>query len=94
MREEGEKAGIVALIYGRELTRGRMSLSQGRLATCLDNVTESGSEVKGYVCQSTAVPSDIRSQSLVSTQPVLIGDSLIGTDGTFFLKPMPLMECL
>lgn len=48
-------------------------------ATCVDNVTESGSEVKGFVCQSTAVPSGIRSQSLVSTQPVLIGDTLIGT---------------
>lgn len=47
-------------------------------ASCVDNVTESGREVKGYVCQSTVVPSDIRSQSLVSSQPFLIGDSLIG----------------
>lgn len=54
-------------------------LSQGRMpASCVDNVTESGREVKGYVCQSTVVPSDIRSQSLVSSQPFLIGDSLIG----------------
>uniref|UniRef100_H2UWY3 Endosome-lysosome associated apoptosis and autophagy regulator 1 n=1 Tax=Takifugu rubripes TaxID=31033 RepID=H2UWY3_TAKRU len=55
-----------------------------KMATCVDNVTESGNEVKGYVCQSTAVPSGIRSQSLVSTQPVLIGDALIGvtTDTT------------
>uniref|UniRef100_A0A671YMX3 Endosome-lysosome associated apoptosis and autophagy regulator 1 n=1 Tax=Sparus aurata TaxID=8175 RepID=A0A671YMX3_SPAAU len=32
----------------------------------------------GYICQSTVVPSDIRSQSVVSSQPFLIGDSLIG----------------
>lgn len=55
-------------------------LSQGKLATCVDNVTESDKKVEGYVCQVTAVPSGIRSQSVVSTQPVLIGDSLIGTD--------------
>ncbi|KAM8755667.1 endosome/lysosome-associated apoptosis and autophagy regulator 1 [Acanthopagrus schlegelii] len=58
---------------------------EGRvLATCVDNVTESGREVKGYICQSTVVPSDIRSQSMVSSQPFLIGDSLIGvtTDTT------------
>lgn len=48
------------------------------LATCVDNVTESGREVKGYVCQSTVVPSGIRSQSVVSTQPFVIGDALIG----------------
>nr|XP_004558730.2 UPF0577 protein KIAA1324 homolog [Maylandia zebra] len=53
--------------------------TEGRMpASCVDNVTESGREVKGYVCQSTVVPSDIRSQSLVSSQPFLIGDSLIG----------------
>uniref|UniRef100_A0A671YMS3 Endosome-lysosome associated apoptosis and autophagy regulator 1 n=1 Tax=Sparus aurata TaxID=8175 RepID=A0A671YMS3_SPAAU len=52
---------------------------EGRvLATCVDNVTESGREVRGYICQSTVVPSDIRSQSVVSSQPFLIGDSLIG----------------
>ncbi|XP_068996466.1 endosome/lysosome-associated apoptosis and autophagy regulator 1 [Embiotoca jacksoni] len=49
-----------------------------RPASCVDNVTESGREVKGYLCQSTVVPSDIRSQSMVSSQPFLIGDSLIG----------------
>uniref|UniRef100_A0A4W6CR77 Endosome-lysosome associated apoptosis and autophagy regulator 1 n=1 Tax=Lates calcarifer TaxID=8187 RepID=A0A4W6CR77_LATCA len=52
---------------------------EGRVpATCVDNVTESGREVKGYVCQSTVVPSEIRSQSVVSSQPFLIGDSLVG----------------
>uniref|UniRef100_A0A4W6CR71 Endosome-lysosome associated apoptosis and autophagy regulator 1 n=1 Tax=Lates calcarifer TaxID=8187 RepID=A0A4W6CR71_LATCA len=46
---------------------------EGRVpATCVDNVTESGREVKGYVCQSTVVPSEIRSQSVVSSQPFLI----------------------
>ncbi|KAM9342750.1 endosome/lysosome-associated apoptosis and autophagy regulator 1 [Pholidichthys leucotaenia] len=47
-------------------------------AVCVDNVTESGKEVKGYICQSTLVPSEIRSQDMVSSQPFLIGDSLIG----------------
>ncbi|XP_072223359.1 endosome/lysosome-associated apoptosis and autophagy regulator 1 [Leuresthes tenuis] len=47
-------------------------------ASCVDNVTESERVVKGYVCQSTVVPSDIRSQSMVSSQPFIIGDSLIG----------------
>ncbi|KAK5894556.1 hypothetical protein CesoFtcFv8_011238 [Champsocephalus esox] len=52
---------------------------EGRVpATCVDNVTESGREVKGYICHSTVVPSEIRSQSVVSTQPFIIGDSLIG----------------
>ncbi|GLD45997.1 UPF0577 protein [Lates japonicus] len=52
---------------------------EGRVpATCMDNITESGREVKGYVCQSTVVPSEIRSQSVVSSQPFLIGDSLVG----------------
>eukprot|EP00064_Thunnus_orientalis_P001857 superscaffoldBa00000128_g1860 len=58
---------------------------EGRVpATCVDNVTENGREVRGYVCQSTVVPSDIRSQSVVSSQPFLIGDQLIGvtTDTT------------
>lgn len=58
-----------------------MSLLQGRVpATCVDNVTESGREVKGYVCQSTVFPSDIRSQSVVSSQPFLTGDTLMGMD--------------
>ncbi|XP_019944302.2 endosome/lysosome-associated apoptosis and autophagy regulator 1 [Paralichthys olivaceus] len=47
-------------------------------ATCVDNATGSGKEVKGYLCQSTVVPSEIRSQSVVSSQPILIGDSLVG----------------
>ncbi|KAG7220725.1 hypothetical protein INR49_017839, partial [Caranx melampygus] len=51
---------------------------EGRVpATCVDNVTESKREVKGYVCQSTVVPSEIRSKSVVSSQPFLIGDSLM-----------------
>ncbi|KAG7519937.1 hypothetical protein JOB18_019311 [Solea senegalensis] len=52
---------------------------EGRLpATCVENVTDSATMVKGYVCQSTIVPSEIRSQSVVSSQPFVIGDSLIG----------------
>ncbi|KAM9752012.1 endosome/lysosome-associated apoptosis and autophagy regulator 1 isoform 1-T1 [Menidia menidia] len=47
-------------------------------ASCVDNVTERERVVKGYICQSTVVPSDIRSQSIVSSQPFIIGDSLIG----------------
>ncbi|XP_057676462.1 endosome/lysosome-associated apoptosis and autophagy regulator 1 [Corythoichthys intestinalis] len=48
------------------------------LATCLDNVTEHGQIVRGRVCQSLVVPSDIRSQNMVASQPFIIGDSLIG----------------
>ncbi|KAM9856084.1 endosome/lysosome-associated apoptosis and autophagy regulator 1 [Aulostomus maculatus] len=52
---------------------------EGRVpATCVENVTASGREVRGYVCQSTVVPSDIRDQSVVSSQPFLIGDTLVG----------------
>ncbi|KAM4609945.1 endosome/lysosome-associated apoptosis and autophagy regulator 1 [Polymixia lowei] len=52
---------------------------EGReLAVCVDNVTEYKREVKGYACQSTVVPSDIRGQSVVSSQPFVIGDTLIG----------------
>uniref|UniRef100_A0A3B4A9X4 MRH domain-containing protein n=1 Tax=Periophthalmus magnuspinnatus TaxID=409849 RepID=A0A3B4A9X4_9GOBI len=54
--------------------------TEGRvLATCVDNVTESvKKEVKGYICQSTVVPSDIRGQTVVSSQPVVVGDTLTG----------------
>lgn len=58
---------------------------EGReLARCVDNVTDSRREVGGYACQSTMVPSDIRGQSMVSSQPFSIGDTLIGvtTDTT------------
>ncbi|XP_041655541.1 endosome/lysosome-associated apoptosis and autophagy regulator 1 [Cheilinus undulatus] len=48
------------------------------LAMCVDNVTESGRQIRGYICQSTVFPSDIRSKSVVSSLPFLIGDSLIG----------------
>ncbi|XP_061908878.1 endosome/lysosome-associated apoptosis and autophagy regulator 1 [Entelurus aequoreus] len=58
---------------------------EGRVpATCIDNVTENNREVRGHVCQSIVVPSDIRSENLVSSQPFVIGDSLVGitTDTT------------
>lgn len=53
---------------------------KGRVpATCVDNVTESGKkEVKGYICQSTVVPSGIRGQNVVSSQPFIIADTLVG----------------
>uniref|UniRef100_A0A673CXH9 Si:ch211-163l21.8 n=1 Tax=Sphaeramia orbicularis TaxID=375764 RepID=A0A673CXH9_9TELE len=53
---------------------------EGRVpATCVENVTESGrKEVKGYICQSTVVPSGIRGQNVVSSQPFTIGDSIVG----------------
>ncbi|XP_077463450.1 endosome/lysosome-associated apoptosis and autophagy regulator 1 isoform X1 [Stigmatopora argus] len=49
-------------------------------ATCLDNVTEHGQMVRGHVCQSLVVPSDIRSQNMVASQPFVIGDVLIGVN--------------
>lgn len=48
------------------------------LASCVDNVTENNKVVKSYVCQSSVVPSDLRAQNLVSSQPFTIGDTLIG----------------
>lgn len=67
-----------------ELTDSAVSLDfflvlQGRaMATCVDNITESRKELSGYVCQSTIVPSDIRGQTVVSSQPFSIGDTLSG----------------
>ncbi|KAJ8017113.1 hypothetical protein DPEC_G00014390 [Dallia pectoralis] len=52
---------------------------EGReVATCVDNVSKSKKEVRGYACQSTVVPSDVRGQTVVSSQPFVIGDTLIG----------------
>lgn len=48
------------------------------MATCVDNITESRKELSGYVCQSTIVPSDVRGQTVVSSQPFSIGDTLLG----------------
>ncbi|KAM9829175.1 endosome/lysosome-associated apoptosis and autophagy regulator 1 [Syngnathus typhle] len=47
-------------------------------ATCVDNVTEHGRVVQGHVCQSLVVPSDIRSQNMVASQPFVVGDTLVG----------------
>ncbi|XP_037126265.1 endosome/lysosome-associated apoptosis and autophagy regulator 1 [Syngnathus acus] len=47
-------------------------------ATCADNVTEHGRVVQGHVCQSLVVPSDIRSQNMVASQPFVVGDTLVG----------------
>uniref|UniRef100_A0A8C8M6Y1 MRH domain-containing protein n=1 Tax=Oncorhynchus tshawytscha TaxID=74940 RepID=A0A8C8M6Y1_ONCTS len=57
---------------------------EGReVAVCVDNVTESRKEVRGYACQSTVVPSEVRGQSVVSSQPFTIGDTLIGKRSSF-----------
>ncbi|XP_077370287.1 endosome/lysosome-associated apoptosis and autophagy regulator 1 [Festucalex cinctus] len=58
-------------------------------ATCLDNVTEHGRAVRGHVCQSLAVPSDIRSQNMVASQPFVIGDLLIGVSADTVLANIP-----
>lgn len=62
--------------------------NEGRVpATCVDNVTESGKkEVKGYICQSTVVPSGIRGQNVVSSQPFIIADTLVGVTTETTLK--------
>ncbi|KAJ8258057.1 hypothetical protein GJAV_G00192700 [Gymnothorax javanicus] len=53
--------------------------NQGRaLASCVDNVTESVNEVRSHVCQATVVPSEVRGQSVVSSQPFSIGETLVG----------------
>ncbi|XP_059359670.1 endosome/lysosome-associated apoptosis and autophagy regulator 1 [Carassius carassius] len=53
------------------------------LASCVENVTESKRDVKGYICQSTVVPSEVRGQSVVSSQPFSIGETLIGVTTDF-----------
>ncbi|MFT7804350.1 UPF0577 protein KIAA1324-like isoform X1 [Arapaima gigas] len=53
--------------------------SEGRsAAVCVDNVTKSKGEVRAHVCQATVVPSELRSQRIVSSQPFSVGDTLIG----------------
>ncbi|XP_028265499.1 UPF0577 protein KIAA1324 isoform X2 [Parambassis ranga] len=66
------------LRYFQRYNIGLCGAESRKPASCVDNVTASEREVKGYICQSTVVPSDIRSQSIVSSQPFLIGDTLIG----------------
>uniref|UniRef100_A0A8C7RQG2 Endosome-lysosome associated apoptosis and autophagy regulator 1 n=1 Tax=Oncorhynchus mykiss TaxID=8022 RepID=A0A8C7RQG2_ONCMY len=64
---------------------------EGReVAVCVDNVTESRKEVRGYACQSTVVPSEVRGQSVVSSQPFTIGDTLIGKRSSFTPWCIPL----
>uniref|UniRef100_A0A674EK25 Endosome-lysosome associated apoptosis and autophagy regulator 1 n=1 Tax=Salmo trutta TaxID=8032 RepID=A0A674EK25_SALTR len=64
---------------------------EGReVAVCVDNVTESRKEVRGYACQSTVVPSEVRGQSVVSSQPFTIGDTLIGKRSSFTPWRIPL----
>ncbi|KAM3872298.1 endosome/lysosome-associated apoptosis and autophagy regulator 1 [Diretmus argenteus] len=72
------------LRYLHHFSVGLCGRENRELAECVDNVTDSERKVKGYVCQSTVVPSDIRSQTVVSSQPFVIGDVLLGvtTDTT------------
>uniref|UniRef100_A0A671N4J3 UPF0577 protein KIAA1324-like n=1 Tax=Sinocyclocheilus anshuiensis TaxID=1608454 RepID=A0A671N4J3_9TELE len=62
------------------------------LASCLENVTESKRDVNGYICQSTVVPSEVRGQSVVSSQPFTIGDSLIGVTTDFKFDDMSSLD--
>uniref|UniRef100_A0A8B9LQA0 Si:ch211-163l21.8 n=1 Tax=Astyanax mexicanus TaxID=7994 RepID=A0A8B9LQA0_ASTMX len=67
------------LRYVHQFTLSVFVFLQGRvLASCVDNVTDSSKEVSGYVCQSVTVPSEVRGQSVVSSQPFVIGSTLIG----------------
>ncbi|XP_029478661.1 endosome/lysosome-associated apoptosis and autophagy regulator 1 [Oncorhynchus nerka] len=66
---------------------------EGReVAVCVDNVTESRKEVRGYACQSTVVPSEVRGQSVVSSQPFTIGDTLIGVTSDTSLDSIASLE--
>ncbi|XP_017323848.2 endosome/lysosome-associated apoptosis and autophagy regulator 1 [Ictalurus punctatus] len=72
------------LRYVHQFSVGLCGTEDRVLASCVDNVTESRKEVNGYVCQSIIVPTDVRGQSVVSSQPFIIGSTLIGvtTDST------------
>ncbi|KAK1801314.1 hypothetical protein P4O66_022995, partial [Electrophorus voltai] len=72
------------LRYVHQFSVGLCGTEGRALASCVDNVTDSRKQVNGYVCQSTIVPSEIRGQSVVSSQPFSIGSTLIGvsTDST------------
>jgi len=56
----------------------RLSPQDRQQAVCVDNVTEHQREVRGYACQSMVVPSDTRGQGVVSSQPFVIADMLVG----------------
>ncbi|XP_030640294.1 UPF0577 protein KIAA1324 [Chanos chanos] len=66
------------LRYFHQFSVGLCGTERRELASCVDNVTESRKEVRSYVCQSTVVPSEVRGQSMVSSQPFSIGDTLKG----------------
>ncbi|XP_071374241.1 endosome/lysosome-associated apoptosis and autophagy regulator 1 isoform X1 [Centroberyx affinis] len=82
------------LRYFHRFSVGLCGKESRALAACVDNVTESGREVKGYVCQSTVVPSDIRGQSVVSSLPFIIGDTLIGVTTDKTLSNISSLESL
>uniref|UniRef100_A0A3P9KN75 Si:ch211-163l21.8 n=1 Tax=Oryzias latipes TaxID=8090 RepID=A0A3P9KN75_ORYLA len=66
------------LRYFHRFSLGLCGAENNVPASCVDNVTENERTVKGYICQSTLVPSDLRAQKMVSGQPFIIGDSLVG----------------
>ncbi|XP_060736920.1 endosome/lysosome-associated apoptosis and autophagy regulator 1 isoform X1 [Tachysurus vachellii] len=72
------------LRYVHQFSVGLCGTEDRALASCVDNVTETRKEVNGYICQSIIVPTDVRGQSVVSSQPFIIGSTLIGitTDST------------
>uniref|UniRef100_A0A8C5FS89 Endosome-lysosome associated apoptosis and autophagy regulator 1 n=1 Tax=Gadus morhua TaxID=8049 RepID=A0A8C5FS89_GADMO len=66
------------LRYFQHFHLGLCGKEDRQLAVCVDNVTEQRREVRGYACQSMVVPSDTRGQGLVSSQPFVIADLLLG----------------
>ncbi|XP_076859843.1 endosome/lysosome-associated apoptosis and autophagy regulator 1 [Brachyhypopomus gauderio] len=82
--QSGPRFTSKGLRYVQQFSVGLCGTEGRAFASCVDNVTQSRKEVNGYVCQSTIVPSEIRGQSVVSSQPFSIGSLLSGvtTDST------------
>ncbi|KAJ8378226.1 hypothetical protein AAFF_G00245140 [Aldrovandia affinis] len=76
--QSGPRFTSKGLRYFHQFSIGLCGNEGRTAASCVDNVTESKKEVRGHVCQATVVPSDVRGQSVVSSQPFSIGDTLIG----------------
>ncbi|KAG7472616.1 hypothetical protein MATL_G00110570 [Megalops atlanticus] len=76
--QSGPRFTSKGLRYFHQFSIGLCGEEGRSVASCIDNVTESRKEVISHVCQATVVPSDVRGQSVVSSQPFSIGDTLIG----------------
>ncbi|KAJ8370288.1 hypothetical protein SKAU_G00103160 [Synaphobranchus kaupii] len=76
--QSGPRFTSKGLRYFHQFSIGLCGNEGRALASCVDNVTESVNEVRTHVCQATVVPSDVRGQSMVSSQPFSIGETLIG----------------